>query len=136
MVASFIGFGLGLIAAIALWVVPKFLPESLPKKTETKEVAQNSQAVEVTASSFSLNEPLDGTIVATKTTKVAGTAKDATLIVVSTASSSAVLTPEENGEFSTDVNLIEGGNEITVTKYFKETEETKQMLVYYFTEDI
>lgn len=137
VIASVIGFGLGLVAAIALWVVPKMLPKAddSPKVTqqETKaEVAGKTSDTSV----FSISTPQDGSITDKKSVNVAGLANDAHLVVVSTASQSAVITPSANGEFKADIDLTEGVNEIIVTKYAKDQDEQQKVMVYYSTESI
>lgn len=134
VVASVIGFSLGLVAAIALWVVPKIMPKpNTSSQIADKTVNQEQpSASEVNgASSFEITSPKDGEIVKSKDLNLTGKVTSATLVVVTTPTSSIVLTPSEKGEFSTSLTLTEGANPITVAAYTKDTNESQKLFIYY-----
>lgn len=133
VVASVIGFSLGLIAAIALWVVPKIMPKPNTPSTISDSVNQEQpSASEVNGTStFEIASPKDGEIVQSKDLTLSGKASNAKLIVVTTPSSSVVLEPSDQGEFSTPLTLSEGANPITIAAYTGDTNESQKLFVYY-----
>ena len=137
IVASVIGFSLGLVAAIALWIVPRFLHKS---PDTTSKVADTNQEIvletQKNTETLTVAQPVDGVIVNSEDLTVQGTASDALYVVVTTDSSNDVIEPEANGTFSADVTLHDGSNEIAVTRYTENGEETKSVFVYYYEEII
>ncbi|RJR15229.1 hypothetical protein C4579_02885 [Candidatus Microgenomates bacterium] len=138
IVASVIGFGLGLIAAIALWIVPRVLhkqPTTVTAAPETnQEIALNNAPA--TQNTLTVTSPSDGEIVNEKALTISGNAQDALFVVVTTDSVNDVMELDNGGTFSTEVTLHEGSNEIAVTRYTASGEETKRMFVYYYEEII
>lgn len=136
VVASIIGFGLGLVAAIALWVVPRVLPKAIPKIQEKETAVEEQQKPEEKTSGFTVSVPSDGEITNEKTVKITGISSSNSLVVVSTFSDNETINPETNGSFSTNIDLTEGSNEIVVTNYTPDKTETKRMFVFYYPENI
>lgn len=136
VVASVIGFGLGLVAAIALWVVPRILPKTLPKLTEKAEIVQEEKSSPQTVGSFSINSPSDGEIVSDKNIKITGTSANDSLVIVATSSTSSAIVPGNDGTFSAQVELAEGSNEVVVTSYLKDKTDTKKMNIFFYAENI
>jgi hypothetical protein len=137
VVASVIGFGLGLVAAIVLWVVPRILPKTTSQtaKTENQAVAQVSPKSAVLGA-FTIANPQDGEISKNKTIKIEGAAPKASVVIVSTASGSAAIAPKNDGSFSTNLDLNEGVNEVIITSLNPDKEEVKNLNIYYFAENI
>jgi hypothetical protein len=134
VVASVIGFGLGLVAAIALWVVPRVFPAKHVSPASTETVSASPTTSDTTA--FTLSTPVDGQITQDSSVKIEGTAKKDSTIVVSTTTGSTTITPDDGGKFSTKVDLSLGANDITVADFGDSTEESKELFVYYYQDQI
>jgi len=136
VVASIIGFGLGLVAAIALWVVPRILPKLPQIKSPAKKETAVTTTQNNTPEGFTIATPQDGEISQADSITVKGKAANTKLVVISTTDKSQVITPSENGEYSAPVKLVEGNNEIVVSLISDETTKTEQINVFYFPDDI
>lgn len=136
VVASIIGFGLGLVAAIALWVVPRILPK-LPhlkppaqqETTATTDSANNNTGL-------SISSPQDGTISQSDSTTVRGLASNTNLIVISTTEESQVITPAADGAYSASIELAEGNNEIVLSLISSSGTKIERINVFYFADEI
>lgn len=137
LVASSIGFGLGLIAAIMLWVVPRMMPKNVisDKKPDTAISETVSQASPATSGPLTL-EVIDGTVVESADFSVKGKANDATLVIVATPTSYEAVTPNESGAFDTEIELSKGANHIAVTSYNDTQTTTQEVDVFYYPEKI
>ena len=135
VVASIIGFGIGLVAAVALWVVPRILPKTQPTSPKSPETVAEKTA-EKNNSSFTLSSPGDAEITKDKTVKIEGTASADSVIVISSATGSNTLTPKDNGSFSTTLELTEGANQMVVTSIAGNKEESKNIFIYYYPDTI
>ncbi len=139
VVASIIGFGLGLVAAIALWVVPRVLPKNLNTSPQPSAVSQTSTSAsplpELTAGSLVVRNVKDSEIVVSKEYQIEGSSPKAKYIVVITPTQSQVLTPDTNGNFSAALELNEGNNTIVVHT-LGESDDSLTVNVYYYEEAI
>ncbi|MEK7165886.1 MAG: hypothetical protein AAB874_03730 [Patescibacteria group bacterium] len=137
VVASIIGFSLGLVAAIALWVVPRVLPKQAPATdlvASSETGSKKTPDVETNeAKSLVISAPQDGEIVNSARVGIKGTAEAADFIIISTPKDSIVLSPS-NGEFSENLDLTEGNNELVFTKYSRGQYESKRLNVFYYAE--
>lgn len=136
VVASVIGFGLGLIAAIALWVVPRVLPAKAPKASPVPSVvATTTTSNSASRTPLTLSKPQDGEIVTTNSVTIEGKTSADALILVSSASSSASVTPKEDGSFSTKFDLSEGGNQLVISAVATQP-ESKTVTVYFYPDEL
>ena len=136
LVATVIGFGLGLVAAIALWVVPRILPKITTPQPAKQIVSASPTTLGNETTSFEITSVRDGQIVKVKTVKLEGKALGAQFVVITTPTDNQVATPSSDGSFNISLTLNEGGNGISVTSFKTESRETQDLFVYYFTEGI
>lgn len=137
VVASVIGFGLGLIAAIGLWVVPRILPKTKPAETPTTEISSETKAEQVSGTtSLEVTSPSDGQILKSDSLTIQGKATTAEYIVVTTTQEFQVVKPTPDGEFAAKFALQEGANEIRITGYQGNATEAKTLTVFYWKEEI
>ncbi len=137
VVASVIGFGLGLVAAIALWVVPRLLPKAAPATKPTQqETVEASPKTSSNPTQFAISSPQDGEITKNKSIKLEGNAPGTQMVVVSTNTDNTILTPKDTGSFSLNLDLNEGANHIVITSFNKDKQEVKELFVYYFADTI
>lgn len=135
VVASIIGFGLGLIAAIAIWVAPHILPKrsntvNSPVVTDT---ASEEKPIEATI--LTINTPLDGEIAKSKEIEVKGKSQNTMVVSVSTSDETTIAHLGQDGEFSVKIVLTDGANEIDVTSISPTKQEHQQLFVYYISEN-
>lgn len=137
LVASIIGLALGLVAAIGLWVVPRMLQKStqLQPKTESSETASGSDKSPTSSQDLAVNSPFDGEIIKSSQIKITGTAVKDALIVV-TSSETQKVTRANDGNFSVDFDLKEGGNSLVVSALYANNEVSKNLNVFYFSENL
>ena len=136
VVASVIGFGLGLVAAIALWVVPRILPKTAPAASDTQVLSEQTPVQPSTTNSLEIISPKDGDILKTNTVTLKGKARVADLVIITTPKETAVASLDTNGNFSADISLDEGANQIVVGATSSKGQQTQQLDIYYFTEGI
>lgn len=116
--ASVIGFGLGLIAAIALWIVPRLLPKTSPLVTPVETVSEESTAsstLDNNNDSISITDLQDGMIVKSNSLSIRGQSNNLTLLIVSNSTESFVVPLKSNGDFETAFTLAEGNNDLIFT---------------------
>lgn len=138
VVASVIGFGLGLVAAIALWVVPRVLPKTLPSSSPALVAEKKVEGVtdQKTSDDMTISTPTEGEIFTANSIKVQGKTSATSLVVITTANSNEVLTPKSDGSFEASVNLIEGNNQILVASHQGAEEKVTPVSVFYYPEGI
>lgn len=137
LTASIIGFSLGLIAAIAIWVVPRILPKNITKPTPDNITQASASPTLSTSLSLDITSNKDGDIVKTKTLKLAGKTTNTIFVVVTTPTENQVVQPNGNGDFEVDLTLSLGGNQIAVSAVdYNNQDITKNLNVYYYEEKI
>lgn len=138
--AIIIGFALGLVITYGVWTANKTLKETAPKKEEVlpKEEVQLSPSPSPAAPlSLILNSPEDNFLSNNEKLTVSGkTAPGATVAVVYQ-EGEKVIEADEEGNFQTEITLVGGANEITVSAYDENGNETsKTLTVVYSTAEI
>lgn len=134
LVASIIGFSLGLIGALALWVVPKILP-NLSKLHASPSPSANVETLENQPVNLEITSVKDGDIVKDETLSVDGKATKLDYLILNTFADQQILKPTE-GTFSATLKLNEGGNQIVVTGYNQSSQVSKNLFVYYFSDKL
>lgn len=128
ILAGVAGFALGLLAAWAVWSIPRVLPK--------KELPPPVQEVTVPEEfTLTLSEPLDEAILETPEASVAGKTEAGATVVISGPLGDEVIEATGDGTFSTSLTLEEGVNEIVVTAYGKNDEEKTETRIVTFTKE-
>ena len=137
VVASVIGFGLGLIAAIALWVVPKIMPSTSPDTSPAlaAKTAVESARDERSDAKFSITSPKDGDIVAADKIKLTGTSQ-ATAVFLTSPIENVAAEVKSDGTYEASLTLTEGHNEILSTQIHEGSESATRVNVFYYPEGI
>lgn len=133
VVASVIGFGLGLIAAVILWVVPRIAPKTTAPKS-TPQALSETAISSPTPAGFTISSLHDGEIAKSSSVLLEGKAPAGSLVVLDAPSDTQVVAPDKNGAFSISLTLAEGANQISVTNYYKGGQDNKTLSVYYVAE--
>jgi len=138
LIAIVIGFALGLLITFGIWTANKALKtqsETPVEETKTEAVVEPTP----TPAGFSLNilSPEDDALIDTNKAEIKGSSVAQAIIVIVAEKEEKIIEADENGSFATEVTLVRGINEITVTAFNQEGEKTSQSLsVVYSTAEI
>ncbi len=139
VIASIIGFSLGLAAAIAVWILPRALPKTAsPQSSNQNQAEQTSGEVAGSnnATNIDLLGPKDGEIAKDNEINLTGKTAADNLVTVVSPTSSGVIKPEPDGSFSTKITLSEGANQIVITTLSDTQTQSKTITVYYLNQEI
>lgn len=137
LIAIIIGFALGLVITFGIWTTNQALKKSATEKpTPVEEVVSPTPILEEKFS-LVLHSPENNSISVEETIEVSGETAPSAIIVILYQEGEKILEADEKGEFSTEVALAGGSNEITVSAYNQEGDEISQTLtVVYSTAEI
>jgi hypothetical protein len=142
LLATLIGFGIGLFITGMLFVGPKiagYFPKiSFDFSQFFKPSAKPAQKTTPAPKEFSVtvDSPLPDSIESEKEVLVSGsTAPEATVVMQGNVNDAAVQT-KADGKFAGKLTLVEGRNEITVVSYLKDKKTTQTVTVFYTPEEL
>lgn len=135
--AIIIGFSLGLVITYGIWTANKALKETAPKSEITPQAIQEVTPSAIPPSLLIINSPEDNTLSDKEKIELAGKATPKAAVVVLYSEGEKILEADEGGNFSTEITLVGGSNEITVTSYNTDgNEATTTLTVVYSTAQI
>jgi hypothetical protein len=140
ILASVIGFGIGLLITGAVLIGPTALP--MLKKTIsnigkgsvqslTTQVSPTPTSVAPDAHALTIDSPEDQSITNSDTLTITGKAPKDTLIVVDGNIDESVVSVSSTNTFQAEIGLKEGVNDISVTNLTKDKPTNKHFTVYY-----
>ncbi|MBI4084819.1 MAG: hypothetical protein HY431_02835 [Candidatus Levybacteria bacterium] len=125
LILSFIALLIGLgVAGVAFYFYQstKVIPQ---KETNTTQTLKATPTPDTSGYILAVDSPKDEEVVNNKTITIAGkTVKDAT-IIVTTETDEQIITPAQNGNFSTTQTISNGANIIQITAIFPDGGEKK-----------
>ncbi len=125
--AAVIGISLGLIIAFGAWRVNSSLKSKNIFTTNTPRPKAGSSEFQIV-----LAKPENNDVVAQGQTTVSGITKSLAWLTISGEEDDYVIQADENGTFTQDVNLIPGVNQIKVTAFDREGNQSiEKVLVVY-----
>lgn len=136
IIAIVVGLAFGLIAALTILFAPQLFAKLYPKNKNTvqeeiKKSKPQEPAPEVEAE-LTIEEPEDRLVTNKTPVKLKGVTKPSDKIVVLSLTDEAVVAADDRGEFTVEIDLAEGRNDIQVVAYGKGREpEVKELVVYY-----
>lgn len=123
------GFGLGLIITWGVWSARRAVKPETPEVKE--EITTSPAPLPV---SLTVDSPKDASIVDEDKTVVSGKTDPKAILAIFTEEEEVIIEADENGKFETEIDLIEGANEITVVTFDEEGNEASQsMTIVYST---
>jgi len=135
LIAIIIGFGLGLVITFGIWTANKALKEAAPEKMLAPE--ETPMPTPIPAFSLTLVSPEDNSISEEETIKVSGSTTPGAVVVILYQEGEKILEADSEGQFSTEITLAGGANEIKVSAYDEEGNEAEKTLtVVYSTAEI
>ena len=144
LAAILVGFALGLVITFGIWSANKALVNTGGGKTvenqEAKTPAGNispSENPQATPFSLAISKPEDESIINTNKVTVSGITEPLAQIVIIGEKGEDILEADEKGIFTSEVSLVSGTNEITVTAFSKNGDEVSKTLnIVYSTAEI
>lgn len=127
------GFGLGLIITWGVWSARRALKPKSPK-TEKIEVTPTPTPPSI---SLSIDKPEDESVVDEEKILLSGKTDSQAILAIFTEKGELIIEADEEGKFETEIDLIEGANEITVLAFDEEGNEASQsMTIVYSTAEL
>lgn len=140
LLASLIGFGIGLLITGILLVGPSLI-KGFPQVHLPKLALQSPQKSKTTPTptpqpaTFAITTPAPESVVTSTDLVVSGTALMGSTIVVAGPNDEDVVIIKEDGKFAGKITLIEGKNDITVTQYIQGKGTVLTTTVFYTKEN-
>lgn len=139
ILATVIGFGIGLCITALVFVGPKlmtFLPKvSLPSFVQKKSAGIPTQSPKPKEFGVTIDSPLPESIEENAEVLVSGTSMAAATVVIGGVSTDAVAKVTDDGKYAGKVSLVEGKNDIVVTSYLKDKQAVATVTVFYTPEE-
>jgi len=142
LLAIIIGFSLGLVITFGVWKANKALKEVAPKQQlPPSQVQEEEKTPSPTPPSSQLSlvitSPEDNSIINKEKVNISGKTSPAATVVITYEEGEKIIETDENGNFTTEITLIGGANEITISAYDEEGNEvTKTLNLVYSTAEI
>ncbi|MCL5746706.1 MAG: hypothetical protein M1277_00265 [Patescibacteria group bacterium] len=135
IVLSFIAVLIGILVAGGLFYIYQ-LTKTIPN-TKIKPISITLPSATPTPSVFlSLSSPTDESVVGNRTITISGTTNPQSTVAIITQTDQQIVTPAENGNFSTTVTIENGENPIEITSIAPDGEEkTIERTVTFSTEE-
>ncbi len=136
VVSGFILGGLVAVAAVNLPSIFKISTNNTAEQT-TQETIPKPSSIEAEIKEYlEITEPKDESIVTEKELKITGRSKTGDAILVESENDISSAKVEDDGTFTTNLTLTEGGNQITVYSVNESSEETKTIIVHYTSDKL
>ncbi len=147
LVATLIGFGIGLIltalllfgpgiaAALPKINLPNFPKITLPSLPKFPAKSTPSPTPQPLSENFTVDSPIADSIEPTDSILVSGSSPTGSVVVIEAMTEEIVLSPNGDGKYAGTVSLVEGRNDLVVTSYADGKTTTKTVTVYYTPEE-
>ncbi len=144
LAAILVGFALGLIITFGIWSANKALVDKGGKETVENQEAKTpkdnispNENPQVASFPLAISKPEDESIINTDKVTVSGITEPLAHIVIVGEKGEEILETDEKGIFTSEVSLVSGTNEITVTAFSKNGDEVSKTLnIVYSTAEI
>jgi hypothetical protein len=128
------GFGLGLTITYSVWSAKKVSEPITEKPQEKIEVAPTPTSVPIF---LEIQTPENESIIDQDTIELSGKTDPQAVLAIFYEEGELIIEADENGQFKTDLELIEGANEITVFAFDEDGNEASQsMTLVYSTAEL
>ncbi len=142
ILATIIGFGVGLIIAAAIFLGPSLIknfpsikwPNFSSLKLKTNNTAKPTPKPAL-SDTLTIQSPLPEAIEPKNETLVSGSVTPDSIVVIEAEGTETVAVSNEQGSFAGKITLGEGKNDIVVTSYTKGKVQSQTVTVYYTPED-
>lgn len=135
LIAIIIGFALGLVITFGIWTANKALKETAPKKEEVPVPTLTPTPTPTQV--LVVSSPEDNSISDKEKIEVSGKTSPKAVVVVLYGEGEKIIEADEEGNFSSEITLTGGANEITISAYDKDGNEvSKSLTVVYSTAEL
>lgn len=144
VLATIIGFGVGLIIAGLVFLAPALVKDmpsiSLPDLSFLSTIIQGNKNPQPTpkvtpiSHAFTVASPLDESVELREEVLISGTTAPESMVVLEDETNELVVLANTKGAYAGKLTLSEGKNVLTVTSYANKKTETKTVTVYYTPE--
>jgi hypothetical protein len=138
LIAIVIGFALGLVITFGIWTANQALKQQaqLAKPTPTQEV-EPTPPPEVEKLSLIITTPEDDSISSEEKIEVSGETASFSTVVILYPEGEVVIQADQQGNFSSEITLVGGANEIKIAAWDQNGNEVSKTLnVVYSTAEI
>lgn len=138
-VAIFIGFLIGIIAALTVTNLPKILRDGIRIPSGKLSASPTPPIVKTAALSLDItvDQPKDESIADAKSINISGNTKPGQTVLIETSSSQDTADADSGGKFTQKLDLTEGVNTIYLSAYDESGNAiTKTVNVYYTSEKL
>lgn len=142
LVAIIVGFALGLVITFGIWSANKALKTQKEQEQQqassiTTTVTPGSNVTPTPSFFLSIIKPENESVLNQQKITVSGSTIPNAELVILWESGESIIEADDTGNFSTEIGLISGINEINVTALSEDGEETTEIInVVYSTEKI
>lgn len=137
LIAIVIGFALGLVITFGIWTANQALKKPAVEEIPPSEVETALTPTPMPEFSLLITSPEDNSISSKTSIEVNGQTIPSAIVVILYQEGEKILEADGNGNFSTEITLAGGENEITISAYDQEDNEiSKTLTVVYSTAEI
>ncbi len=140
LVAIIIGFGLGLVITFGIWTANKALKDTSTDSVETPaplEEEIETALIPTPALELLITSPENNTISEKQTIEIVGQAAVKAIISIIYPDGEKLLEADDDGNFSTEISLVGGDNQIKISAFSSEGDEaSKTLTIVYSTAKI
>jgi len=127
VIAIIIGLSVGLIIAFGLWTANKSLNQ-IPSDNETSNPQANQTTPTPISQSLTIDNPTEDFISNQEKITVTGKATPEATVVITYEEGEKILTADSGGLFSVEITLIGGANEIKISAFESDGNESSVII--------
>ncbi len=140
-IAILIGFVLGLVITFGIWTANKSLKESShnqpPVIEEEKNITPTPEATKEEKLPLSIISPENNSLLNQEKIEISGKTAPKATIAITWEEGEKIIEADEKGNFSLEISLVGGSNEINISAFDEEGNENQQTLsLVYSTAEI
>ena len=139
LIAIIIGFVLGLVITFGIWTANKSLKEGATQQeiAEEKESEITPTPTQQEKLPLTITSPENNALVNQEKLEIVGKTSPKAVVAISYEEGEKIMEADENGNFSVEITLVGGGNEISISAFDTEGNEVNKSLnLVYSTAEI
>lgn len=138
ILASGIGFGIGLLITGAILLGPTLISQLTQRQSSNGDVQSATQSVNdtptdttTTPTAISIDSPLAESILTKNTVEISGKAPQGSIIIVAGDVDETAVTVDTSNAFKATVSLKEGKNDVSITSIQQGTPTVQKLILFY-----
>lgn len=139
LVAILLGFGIGLVVTLGIFTARKALkaggqPEGQAESATPQAQAELSPTPAIEKKhSLTVTSPNDGSVTATEKISLAGLTTAGSSVAISGGETDTVVVSDDKGQFSAEITLVGGDNEIRITSFSPAGEKSEAVVTVVYS---